>query len=769
MKVTEYSECIYKNPAFSVEERVEDLLERMTVEELVAQTVSIGGATSFESEEEKDKVIRTGQIQNEALKELLKSGMGSFQLPGKELGSIESAIYRNILQKYVIENTRLSIPVLSQEEGLNGHLAKGSAMFPKPIGLASSFDVELLEQVYSVIGTEIRARGGHQVFTPVLDIGRDPRWGRFEETYGEDTYLTSQLAKAAVKGLQGSDHGVADGHIIASPKHFAGYGQCDGGRNFAPTVIPLRMLYDEILPPFQAAVEEAGALGIMPSHSEIDGVPCHGNPWLLRDVLRNQWGFKGIVVSDYNDVSRLNILHHVTGSMEEAAVAGLKAGVDMDLPIGSAYLTLVETAQNNKDVLELLKEAVGRILTLKFQLGLFENPYVDPEYAGVLVNCAEHKNIARKAAQKSIVLLKNEDNILPLSPESTKTIAVIGPNADPVEFSYYSARPNIGVSILDGVRNALPDAEIIYEQGCRITRKVQVMETELDVEARNPVLYTAEEEAESINKAVEAAKKADTVVLCIGGSPSTSREAVTLEKHYGDNADLDIPGCQKELMRRILETGKKVIVVLINGKPFSCEYVYENAAAVLEGWYLGEETGNAVADILFGKVNPSAKLPVTIVRNVGHLPGYYGQKGTGFLKGYLFEVNKPHFCFGYGLSYTTYQYKNVRLEKDCIKLGETVSAMVDVTNTGSMAGEEIVQLYLSDEEASVTRPVQELKGFQRVFLMPGETKTVRFTITPKEMSFTGIDYKKVQEPGITYVRIGCNADEYQEVVLNVEA
>lgn len=757
----------YKDPTLPIAVRVEDLIDRMTVQELVAQTISVGRATLLPDAKQQKEVLDSGKICNPELIELLKFGMGSFQLPGRELTPRDSARYRNILQKHLLENTRLGIPALSQEEGLNGHLAKGATMFPKPIAMASSFDPDLVKQVYSAIGKEIRARGGHQVFTPVLDLGRDPRWGRFEETYGEDTYLTTQLAKAAVRGLQGDICGVADDHVIASPKHFAGYGQCDGGRNFAPEHITTRQLFDEILPPFEAAVREAGALGIMPSHAEIDGVPCHGNPWLLQEILRKQWGFQGIVVSDYDDVLRLHILHKVQDSKKAAAVAGLFAGVDMDVPVGSAFTALVEAATENEAVLATLKTAVRRILTLKFRLGLFETPYVDPEEAQAVTNCAEHQEIARKIAEESVVLIKNQDGILPLQPEQIKTIAVIGPNAHPVEFGGYSSRPNIGISVLDGVRDAFPTAEILYEPGCRITKTSSAIETEMDMELSNPELSPLEEEAQAIEQAVAAARKADVVILCVGGTPNTSREAVTLEKHYGDNANLDLLGCQNLLIEKLAETGTKIITIILGGKPVSGDCVYENSSAVLQGWYLGQETGRALADILLGNTAPSGRLPVTVVRNAGHLPGYYSQKATGFLKEYLFEKEGPRFCFGYGLSYTTFRYDNLRLEKDTIRLGESTTVLIDVTNTGKRPGVETVQLYLSDQIACVTRPVEELKGFARVCLAPGQTKTVALTITPEDLSFTGLDYKKIQEAGTTLVRVGPNCMEWSQTILTV--
>jgi beta-glucosidase len=759
----------YLNSELSIEERVQDLLSHMTIEEKVAQTISIDTTTLLIDDSQEEALFRFEEIQNDTLKALMSHGIGSFQLPGRNLSPEKSARYRNILQKYIQENTRLKIPVLSQEECLMGQLSKGATMFPRPIGLAGTFDTELVEEIYDVIGRETRARGGHQAFTPVLDIGRDPRWGRIEETFGEDTYLVSKMGVAVVKGLQGGSQGVTADHIISSPKHFAGYAQCAGGRNFAPTDIPLRQLRDEILPPFKAAVMEANAKGIMPSHSAIDGIPCHGNKWLLTEVLRNEWGFDGIVISDYNDALRLNILHQIDETIEQAAITALESGLDMDIPNGSAYESLLMSARESEKVLQLLDRAVSRILKVKFELGLFEEVVADAEKAKTLVNCDKHVALAKKAADKTIILLKNDESLLPLNKDVIKSIAIIGPNADPVEFSYYSTRPNVGVSILDGIKEKIGNqCQVNYEYGCHITNEKEVIETETENILNNPRLYTLEEELESINRAVELARKSDVAIVCIGGSPSSSREAVTLQKNYGDNATLDLVGQQNELLRRVLATKTPTVVVLINGKPLSCTFVYEKAPAILEGWYLGQETGRAIADVLFGDVNPGAKLPVTIARSVGHLPAYYSQKSTGFLKDYLFEKEGPLFCFGFGLSYTTFSYDNLELSKEVIKMGESVEASVTVTNTGNRVGDEIVQLYIHDRVASVTRPVKLLKGFQRVTLEAGESRKVTFVITPQDLEFTGIDYLPTIEPGIFDIMIGCNSMEYNTVKLTLE-
>lgn len=742
----------------SIRKQAQELLHAMTLEEKIAQTIAIDPGTLVLTDEEKQFMLEHNEVPRESLKQMLRFGIGSLQLPGKNLNPYESAVYRNTLQKYIKEHTRLGIPALSQEECLNGQLAQGATMFPRPIGLAGSFDTDLVRRVFSAIGRETRSRGGHQAFTPVLDLGRDPRWGRIEETYGEDTYLVSEIGAAAVEGLQGGASGVAPDHIVSSPKHFAGYGQADGGRNFAPTQITPRVLADQILPPFRKAVTEKHALGIMPSHAEIDGVPCHGNAQLLTGLLREQWGFEGIVVSDYNDSERLHTLHGVCPTVTDAAATAIRAGVDMDLPAGSAFRHLKEAISGDPSLEQDLDRAVSRILCLKLSLGLFENPFADPDSAAALVNCPAHRALALEAAENSIILLKNRQNLLPLSAQKLRSIAVLGPTAHPVEFSYYSERPNRGVSILDGIREKVgARCEIRYEMGCHITKAAEAMETELDAVVHNPGLYSEEEERGTILRAAELARESDLAVVCLGGSPSSSREAVTLAPHYGDNASLDLVGQQNRLLTEVVNTGTPVVVVLINGKPLSCGNVYDNADAVLEGWYLGQETGRAVANVLFGDKNPCAKLPVTIARNSGHLPCYYSQKPTGFLKGYLFEENSPYFWFGFGLSYTEFLYGDAAINCAELRRGKSVRASVSVTNTGLRDGDEIVQMYISDPAASVTRPERELKGFRKIHLRPGETKTVEFTIDEELLAFTGADGRRRAEAGEFIVRLGSSS------------
>lgn len=742
---------IYKNIKLSYEARVDDLLNRLNIDEKIAQLVSISQIQIDRLDEE------NFEIKN--LEKKVKHGIGAIQLPAKNFPPELGAKIINKIQEIIMSLGNYNIPALIHEECLSGQVAKGATMFPKPIGLACTFDEELVKSIYDAIGKETKARGGNQAFTPVLDIARDPRWGRYEETFGEDTYLVGRMGLAAVTGLQGGTNGVNSEHIVSSVKHFAGYAQSDGGRNFAPSVISNRKFIDEILPPFKIAIKDGKAGGIMPSHSELDGIPCHCNKELLTDLLRKVWGFDGIVVSDYNDVERLNILHYVAKDRKEAAVKALIAGVDMDIPTGNAYKYLSEAVNENKEIEEYINSSVRRVLLMKFKLGLFDNPFVDPKKACALVRCEKHNLLARKAAEESIVMLKN--NILPLNISKTKKIAIIGPCAHPVHFSYYSTAPHEGVSILDGIKDHVGNTtDILYSEGCRLTKQEFTMETELDTILLNePELYTYEEEKENIEQAVDAARNSDLAVVCLGGSASTSREAIFFNNISGDNDSLELVGYQEKLLEEISKVNQNVIVIIVSGKPYSNESIYKNSKAVLQCFYAGQATGTAIAGILFGLVNPSGKLPVSIARNVGQLPVYYSQKQTGSFKNYLFAERGPLFPFGFGLSYTTFEYKNLMLDKQIIDTNDKLSISVTVINTGRTYGEEIVQLYISDLISSVTRPIKELKRFKRVNLNPGQEAIVEFELLEEDLRFTRLDMTYGSEDGEFKVMVGPNSQE----------
>jgi beta-glucosidase len=683
--------------------------------------------------------------------------------PSRRRGPREMAEFNNAIQKYALEDTRLGIPLMTVGEALHGHMATGGTMFPQAIGLASTWDVDLVEEVYTVAAAEMRARGVVHALTPVLGLAREPRWGRTEETYGEDPYLVSRLGVASVRGLQGREPTIDKQHVIATPKHYAVHSQPEGGTNSAPGNYSERAIRETFLVPFQAAITEAGAQCVMASYNEIDAIPVHANKWLLQDVLCQEWGFRGFVVSDGGGISQLVSLHHVAADRGEAAKIALEAGIDLELDSCFAE-TLARQVEEGKIAKATLDRAVARVLRVKFEMGLFENPYTDPDYAEQFVGCAEHQQLALKAAHKTIVLLKNQDDLLPLDRAKLTSIAVIGPNAADVHLGGYSAEPKHKVSILEGIQNkAGDDIEISYAEGCKITTGVQGWEAWY---VDKVPLSDPKEDTPRIAEAVRAAQAADVAIVVVGGNESTCREAWH-EDHLGDRDNLDLLGRQDELVQAIVETGTPTVVVLINGRPLTINAIAEHVPAILEGWYLGQETGTAVADVIFGDVNPGGKLPITFPRSVGQLPVYYYQKPSA-KRGYLSASKEPLFPFGHGLSYTTFAYSNLEISPPKIGGGGQAVVSVDVTNTGGIAGDEVVQLYIRDQVSSVTRPVKELKGFERITLEPGETRTVTFDITPDKLSFLDAHMERIVEPGLFDIMIGSSSVQLDTVVLEVE-
>ena len=660
----------------------------------------------------------------------------------------------NAIQKFFIENTRLGIPVIFHEECLHGHAAIGGTSFPQPIALAATFNPQLVESLFTMTAAEARLRGTHQALTPVVDVARDPRWGRVEETYGEDPYLVARMGVAAVRGFQGDATFRDKRHVIATLKHFAGHGQPESGINCAPANVSMRVLRETFLCTFKEALQEAGALSVMASYNEIDGVPSHANRWLLRDVLRKEWGFQGYVVGDYYAIWELSDRpdthgHFVAKDKKEACALAVRAGVNIELPEPDCYVHLVDLVRKGVLKESELDELVAPMLHCKFQVGLFDDPYVDPAEADRVVGCAEHRQLALQGAREAITLLKNENQLLPLSLEKVQTIAVIGPNAHRSLLGGYSGVPKQNVTVLDGIRQKVGGrVNVLYSEGCKITVGGSWNQDEV-------IPSDAEEDRKQIAKAAVVARKADVIVLAIGGNEQTSREAWSL-KHMGDRTSLDLIGRQNELVRAMVATGKPVIVLLFNGRPLSITTVNETVPAILECWYLGQETGTAIADVLFGDFNPGGKLPMTIPRSAGHVPAFYNYKPSA-RRGYLFDDVSPLFAFGYGLSYTTFTIANVRLEKNRIRTNGSTHALADITNTGSRAGTEVVQMYIRDRVSSVTRPVKELKGFERVGLAPGETKTVAFDITPDRLAFYDINMKYVVEPGEFEIMVGTSS------------
>ena len=733
----------YRNPKLPPERRTKDLLARMTVEEKAAQMICV-----WQQKSEK-LVDADGRFDRAKAEKAFKKGHGLGQVgrpsdAGKGLDARRMAELTNAIQRFFLEETRLGIPVIFHEECLHGHAAIGGTSFPQPIGLAATFDPDLVESLYEMTALETRARGAHQALTPVVDVARDPRWGRVEETFGEDPFLVSRMGIAAVRGFQGDATFRDKTRVIATLKHFAAHGQPESGMNCAPANVSERVLRETFLYPFEQAIRHGGAISIMPSYNEIDGVPSHANRWLLREVLRKEWGFQGYAVSDYYAIWELAYRpethgHFLADDKKAACALAVEAGVNIELPEPDCYLHLVELVHKGVLKESQLDELVAPMLLWKFRLGLFDDPYVDPERAAAIAGCDAHRVPALQAARETITLLKNEGGLLPLDGGAIQTIAVIGPNADRPILGGYSGKPVHCSTVLEGIRaRAGVGVKVLYSEGCKITQPGSWNQDE--VLPSDPA-----EDRKLIATAVRTARKADVILLAIGGNEQTSREAWSLQ-HMGDRTSLDLIGRQDELARALLALGKPVVVLLFNGRPLSIRDLAESAPAILECWYLGQETGSAVAEVLFGDVNPSGKLPITIPRSAGHVPAYYNHKPSA-RRGYLFDDVAPLFAFGFGLSYTSFEFSPPRLAKKRIRAGGSTRLTVDVTNSGTRAGAEVVQLYIRDLVSSVTRPVKELKGFQRVVLQPGETRTVEFEIAPEMLAFWDANMRYTVEPG----------------------
>lgn len=757
----------YRNAKLPSARRVKDLLSRMSLEEKAAQMVCVW------REKAKTLVDEDGKFDYAKAKAAFARGHGLGQVgrpsdAGSGKNAREMAQLTNAIQKFFVEESRLGIPVIFHEECLHGHAAVDGTSFPQPIALAATFNPELVESLFSMTAREARLRGAHQALTPVVDVAREPRWGRVEETYGEDPYLVSRLGIAAVRGFQGNGTFRGKHHVIATLKHFVGHGQPESGMNCAPANVSLRVLRETFLFPFKEVLRHAGAISIMPSYNEVDGVPSHTNQWLLGEVLRKEWGFQGFLVSDYFAIWELGYRpethgHFVAKDKLDSCVQAVRAGVNIELPDPDCYLHLAELVRKGVLGESELDELVAPMLFWKFQMGLFEDPYVDPQEAERVVGSEAHRALALSAAREAITLLRNENNLAPLDPNTIKSIAVIGPNANRPLLGGYSGVPKQNVTVLEGIQEKVGHrARVIFSEGCKITVGGSWNQDEV-------VPSEPEEDRQAIGEAVEVAKKADVIVLAIGGNEQTSREAWSLQ-HMGDRANLDLIGRQEELVRAMIGTGKPVIVFLFNGRPLSINYVSQNVPVIYECWYLGQETGRAVAEVLFGDHNPGGKLPITFPRSVGQVPVFYNYKPSA-RRGYLFDEVSPLYAFGYGLSYTSFALKNLRLTKRRIKPGGSTRALIDVTNTGKREGTEVVQMYIRDLVSSVTRPVKELKGFRKVRLKPSETTTVALDITPDELSFYDRHMKYVVEPGEFEIMVGNSSRDVdlQKVVLQVTA
>lgn len=756
----------YRNPKLSIDERVKDLLSRMTLEEKAAQTMCLWmEKPNDNSRVPKEQLPLGGEFSPDLAKQKMPLGIGQFARQREARDARRAAEYANAVQKWLVENTRLGIPAIFHDEILHGNMGEGATVFPVPLALASSWDTDLVSRIFTVGARQTRIRGSHQVLGPNMDLAREPRWGRTEETYGEDPFLASEMVVAAVKALQGGatydSPRIDDLSVIATGKHFAGHGQPEGGTNIGPVNLSERLLRETHFAPFEAAVKRAGLLSIMPAYHEIDGVPAHANRWLLDTVLRNEWRFRGVIVSDYYAITELMRRHRVAANEADAAKQALEAGVDVELPDPAMYKTLIEQVRSGKIPQSLLDTAVSRILRQKFQLGLFENSYVDPEKAARQTDAPEDRQLAAEAARRSIVLLKNQGNILPLDRTKLRSVAVIGPNAAKAHLGGYTdPKPPRTVSILDGVRSKLGNAvKVNYALGVKITKEGG------NWFGDTATLNDEESDRKLINEAVETTGKSDAVILAIGGNEDTNKEGWA-ENHLGDRDSLELVGRQNDLVKAVLQTGKPTVVFLINSGPLAINYVAENVPAILEGFYLGEETGTAVADVLFGDYNPGGKLAVSFPRSVGQLPIYYNRKPTA-RRGYLFSTTEPLFPFGFGLSYTSFKYSNLKIDRPKIRANEETTVSIDVTNTGKLRGDEVVQMYIRDEVSSVTRPIKELKGFERVSLKPGETRKVTFIVTPEKLQFFNREMKRVVEPGRFQIMAGGNSVDLISQTLEV--
>lgn len=739
------------------EKRVELLLAEMTLEEKLQQ---LGGVWVYEILDAKQDLSAT------KAKKVVGKGIGQITRPAGAvtLPPVEMATLGNRIQKYLIEETRLGIPAMYHDECCAGVLAQGATIFPQIIGAASTWDTDLVEQMTEVIRQQARALGIHHGLAPVLDIARDPRWGRIEETFGEDPYLTSAMGVAYIRGLQSKDWSQG---VVATGKHFVGYSLPEGGLNWAPAHIMPRELREVFLLPFEAAIREAGLGTVMNGYQELDGVPCGASKFLLTDVLRGEWGFEGMVVSDYFAIDQLVDYHKFAADKAEAARMTLEAGMDVELPsIDTFRQPLLDAVARGDLEVARIDASVRRMLAYKFKFGIFENPFVQPDSVPAVLDAPEHRALARTLAEKSLVLLKN-DGALPLA-RKVKSVAVIGPNADDPrnyvgDYSYPAhietlieqAETITGVTpmpehlealegftstvtVLQGLRNALGSkTKVTYAKGCEVL----------------------DPSTEGFAEAVQAAKDAELAVVVVGDKAGLTLSCSVGE--FRDRTALGLPGVQEDLVRAILETGTPVVVVLVNGRPYSIGWILEQAAAVLEAWLPGEEGGNAIAAALLGSVNPGGKLPVTVVRNAGQVPLFYNHRPSGaksFAHGpYVDESNKPLLPFGFGLSYTQFKIDNLTLDSTEVPATGRVRISADVTNVGERAGDEVVQLYTRTDGASVTRPVKELRGFKRVSLRPGQRKTVVFELAVPQMAYYDINMNLGVEPVTVTAMVGSSS------------
>jgi beta-glucosidase len=726
---------------------IDVLMKKMTLQEKIGQ-LNLPGSGD----------IITGQTSNSDIGKKIKEGKVGGLLNIKSVEKIRD------VQKVAVEKSRLGIPLIFGMDVIHGY----QTTFPIPLGLASSFDMDLIEQSARIAAVEASADGICWTFSPMVDIARDPRWGRIAEGAGEDAYLGSRVAEAFVRGYQGDDL-AKNNTILACVKHYALYGAAEAGRDYNTTDMSRIRMFNEYLPPYLAAVK-AGVGSVMTSFNEVDGIPASGNRWLMTDVLRDQWGFKGFVVTDFTAINEM--IAHGMGDLQAVSALALKAGVDMDM-VGEGLLTTLEQSlEEGKVTQAAIDQACRRILEAKYRLGLFEDPYryCDLERSGTDIATEEHTRIARETAAQTFVLLKNQDQLLPLQKKGK--IALVGPLADRRDnmagMWSVAVDHDESVTVLEGFKEAVGDmAEIVYAKGSNI-----VDDKDLDRWVSTwgrPTMDTTRSPDELRKEAVAVASKCDVIVAVMG-------EAAEMSGESSCRSDISLPGRQRQLLEALLKTGKPVVLVLFTGRPLTLTWEQEHIPAILNVWFGGTESGNAIADVVFGAVNPSGKLPVTFPQNVGQIPLFYNHKNTGrplgegewyqkYRSNYLDVTNDPLYPFGFGLSYTRFGYGDLVLDKTTLTGNQTLTASIEITNTGTYDGAEVVQLYIRDLVGSITRPVKELKGFQKVFIKAGETKTVTFQITPEDLKFYNYDLVYDWEPGEFAIMVGGNSSDVESVMV----
>jgi beta-glucosidase len=756
------------------QQRAHELLDQMTLEEKLAQ---MGSCWIYQLQTD-------GTLDEQKMCERLKNGIGQITrvAGGSTLHPVAAAQAGNRLQKFLVENTRLGIPAILHEECCSGATMLGGTTFPQMIGLASTFQPELAEQMAAAIRRQLMAIGARQGLAPVLDVARDPRWGRVEETFGEDPNLVSHFGMAYIRGLQGNGsmgkeemplsprerqgEGLRYG-VLATGKHFIGHSLSNGGLNCGPAQMGMRDVYEVLLGPFQAAIRDAGLASIMNSYPELDGELVAASRRILTELLRHKLGFDGLLVSDYEAIKMIHTYHYAAANRSQAAAMALKAGIEVELPTIDSYGEALRMALEAGDVtLDMVDQAVARHLVKKIELGLFEQPYVDEERVLEHFETAENRDLARHIASQSMVLLKNH-GILPLS-KTTGTLAVIGPNAhdgrsqlgdysyaamaelqllnqepgstfvglDPASIAPHEVRV---VTVLEGLQAVLPEGNLLYARGCD----------------------NLDPDRSGFSEAVEAAAQADAVILVLGDRAGMTPTCTTGETR--DTTDLGLPGVQEDLARAVIAAGKPVVVVLMTGKPVAVPWLDEHAAAVLEAWLPGEEGGHAVADVLMGQVNPGGKLPISFPRSTGQIPVFYNHKPSGrrsnWWGNYVNETVQPLYPFGYGLSYTQFEYHDFSMDKTKAGPNETIEIAVSVTNSGDVSGDEVVQLYVRDVYGSLPRPVKELKGYQRLNLQPGETRRLIFAFNVNHVAFYNSELELILEPGEVQVMLGSSSED----------